>query len=281
METGERPLIAVIILLVVGYLAGAYILTQAFLRPGRPPKSMEGPLQFGLTHETWTVPGSRVPAWYFPADPDKEAAPYTVVLVPAIGGTVFTLQTESLGPFIRRLHDQGMAVVSVPGFQPRHIIAVLEAVRDRGLPGPVLMGFSIGGSTALFVARTTPVAALVLDGVVDDLGRVLWKDLRRQGPVVRILLPGMRLFAALHRTVSAALHAADSLPAVSAPVLLVYGEREYLLQEGMNRRLSAAVTSRPDGDVFIVPDTGHCYGPTDHPDLYAGRVLAFLTSTNP
>ncbi len=268
-------------MLVVGYLAGAYILTQAFLRPGRPPKGMETPHAFGLAYETWPVPGSRVPAWYFPGGQDGNAAPFTVVLVPAIGGTVFTLQTESLGPFIRRLHDDGLAVVSVPGFQPRHVSAVLDAVRDRGLRRPVLLGFSIGGSTALFVARTVSVAALVLDGVVDDLGRVLWRDLRRQGPIVRLLLPGMRLFATLHRGVSQALHAADSLPAVSAPVLLVYGEREYLVEAGMNRRLLAQVAQRPDADVFTVPETGHCYGPSDHPDLYARRVLAFLTAASP
>lgn len=221
--------------------------------------------------------GSRVPAWYFP----KRDADYTIILVPALGGTVFTLQAEPLGPFIQALHDAGMAVVSVPGFQPRHIRAVLGKVRDQGLPHPVLMGFSIGGSAALRVAASHPVAALVLDGVVDDLGRVLWKDLTRQGPMVRVLLPALRLFVSFHRSVGEALHAASSLRSVSEPVLLVYGEREHLVEAGMNRALLTALDTRPKSELFMVPDTGHCYGPTDHPALYAGRVAQFLRDMVP
>jgi pimeloyl-ACP methyl ester carboxylesterase len=271
-ETEGRSLIALIILIVIGYLAGGYVLTQAFLRPSRPPKGMQSPEEFGLSYETWTVAGSRVPAWHFPC-PD---ASFTLILVPALGGTVFTLQTESLGEFVRELHAAGMEVVSAPGFQPRHILSVLRTVQEHGLPRPVLMGFSIGGSTALHVAITEPVAALVLDGVVDNLGRVLWKDLTRQGPLVRLLLPALRLFLSLYRSINGALHAAVSLSQVREPVLLVYGEREYLVEEHMNRELMAAVQDRPQSGVFMVPDTGHCYGPTDHPALYAERVVRFL-----
>jgi pimeloyl-ACP methyl ester carboxylesterase len=263
--------------LVVLYLGAGYVLTQAFLRPGRVPKGLSGPETYGLERVTWPVVGSRVPAWYFPR-PDPHG---TIILVPALGGTVFTLQAEPLGPFIQALHDAGMAVVSVPGFQPRHIRGVLEKVRREGLPHPVLMGFSIGGSAALRVAASHPVAALVLDGVVDDLGRVLWKDLTRQGAMVRVLLPALRLFVSLHRSVGEALHAAASLQDVSEPVLLVYGEREYLVEAGMNRELVAALDTRPHSELFIVPDTGHCYGPTEHPALYARRVTQFLSEVLP
>jgi pimeloyl-ACP methyl ester carboxylesterase len=173
-----------------------------------------------------------------------------------------------------------------------------------GLERPHLVGHSLGTFVIRRAAERHPgrFARLVLIGSADRMGRELIETVRaaiadlsdpvppdwvrefQAGTVHRPVPPeffdqvvreSQKLPAHVYRDVWEALAVVDDrteLRRISAPTLLVWGDRDALFDRGQQDRLLAAL---PDARVLVYPDTGHCPN-WERPAEVAVEVNRFL-----
>ena len=159
------------------------------------------------------------------------------------------------------------------------------------LPPAAVVGHSMGGQIALYVAAFAPerVSRLVLACASGLLHAKWWKvalNLPRAGfsgrprfmPVVlrdslRTGLPNLyRSARDLLRDDVAAL-----LPTVEAPTLVIWGSRDPLVPPTLGRQLAASL---PRARYVEVPHAGHVVM-VDQPQAFNAAVLAFLAEAGP
>jgi len=134
-------------------------------------------------------------------------------------------------------------------------------------------GFSLGGaSVGLAAADDTRVRAAALEGATASLDDELQVEYGSRGPfMVRWVRATMRLLGVRPESV----RLVDRLPALAPrPLLLVYGERDWLTSPEAAERLRAA--AGPAASLWVVPGAGHGDLEEVAPGALAGRVVAFF-----
>lgn len=133
-------------------------------------------------------------------------------------------------------------------------------------------------NTARFVLRvatgilgSTPLLRPVLEGSVADRAHMSWRL------VARYLAPyvgqdGVRHLLALAASVSAQDLQPASLAGIHAPTLVVRGEADRWLEDGVAERLTAAL---PDARLVRLPGVGRLV-PEETPEQLAGLILDFV-----
>lgn len=181
---------------------------------------------------------------------------------------------------------------------------IAELCRLLGVARAAFCGESIGGMLLLTLALAHPdlVAAAVLSAVSDHHpeGVRAWQATQSVDSLAATWFgqPGaLEAFAARHtalgrdhwRTVladflalSAHAHAddfpeADELAAITSPVLLVHGDRDWLFPVEIPVRLYRAL---PRGELCVLPATDHL-PPVERPALFNEIALAFLARHYP
>lgn len=232
-----------------------------------------------------------------------------VILIPGLGcpGSVWS-------DTVAHLRGYETHVLTLAGFagKPRidaplaktTVDELVRYIRDRGLDAPVLIGHSLGGSIAYWVAAEAP--DLVGPTIVVDSGapmgpgdreaagsaaqtRELWRDASDQQFAKQVkdtfgsmaanrerLQPMIAEVAKSDRTaIGDAIYELQTtnlrerLTEIRAPVLLVLADGS--LQDGF-RRQAARIRNR---EVVVVPNTGH-FVMVDDPDGFFAAVDGFL-----
>jgi pimeloyl-ACP methyl ester carboxylesterase len=157
-------------------------------------------------------------------------------------------------------------------------VADMAALLDaHEAPRAIVGGLSLGGYLSLAFWRAFPqsVAALVLcatgPGFRSDRARQDWNDrAAATADRVRSDSPGLAL-AALGMLAQHCGAVIDSLPSIGVPVLVLVGERDRAFLAAADY-MAAKI---PGAELVRLPDAGHVCN-ADQPDLFNGRVLAFL-----
>ncbi|PZQ20544.1 MAG: alpha/beta hydrolase [Sphingopyxis macrogoltabida] len=225
--------------------AGTILYTQQrrliFPAPATYPQS--APAGFRLVH-TQTADGLRLSAFYRPADAGKK----TLLFFHGNGDNLLGAMEATRGPAAA---GHGLLLVEYRGYggnpgspseagfyrdgdaAMRWLAAAGVAPEDR-----VIVGNSIGSGPATEAALRHDVAALILVSGLADLPSV-----------VRSRIPPIPAFLVRDRFDNAA-----KLPRVAAPVFLMHGDADTLVQADNLGRLRAA---RPDATVALVAGVGH------------------------
>ena len=258
------------------------------------------PGDLGLRFETtpFTVPDAARPgqplhlaAWWIPA---ARSARTAVVLHGFADAKVGTLDHAAL------LHHLGWNVLAVDlrahgdsagphttaGFFEREdidaVLNQLRVARPAETRQVILVGLSLGGVVAAAVAaRRDDLHALILDSLYPDGGKTAAAHARRVGaPHGLLLRMALRLAGVISRADFAAVRPLDSLQQVRAPLLVLIGERDELLDEEDVNTLRRAVAARAAGgrigELALAPGATHLAALSVDPAWYTAAVRRFL-----
>jgi pimeloyl-ACP methyl ester carboxylesterase len=285
-------LAVVLYAIVCGYMA--LLLT----RPTRTP-FIHFPAQFGLESESveftsrgdgialrgWLLPAAGGPSQRRPVimvhgkGTDRQAGPgdgNLAIAAPLVraGYTVLVFDLRGSG-------ESGGERFTLGAQEVRDVEGALDYLRQRGLAsdGVSLVGFSMGGATALLTALDEPaVRAVAEDSAYADLGDLIEVEVPKASGLPRFFTPGMALAArALIGVDLYAIRPVDGMPRLAAagvPVLFVHGEADTYVPLVNARRLAASYG--PRAETMFVPGAGHVESHLKSPVAYDATQLAFL-----
>jgi pimeloyl-ACP methyl ester carboxylesterase len=293
--------VAVLFYAVAGYLGSA----DMFGDHPRWRGMNRGPADFGLRSETVSFDskdGISLKAWWLPASGTPRGA---VIVAHGIDHTrqvmlrraVFLVRGgyDVLLIDLRGHGESGGNVVSPGLLETRDILGGLRYIRSRGDNEPVVvLGVSYGAVASLIAAaESTEIAAVIGDGpfltgkdVSEDISRHYLHDSRTNFWVRALFLgssfPGVARATALiyyFRTGiflgPELLSVIPSASRIRVPVLLISGERDWIVPTARVRQVLAAISDNRK-ELVVIPNAVHDTTYTAAPTLYADTALSFL-----
>jgi fermentation-respiration switch protein FrsA (DUF1100 family) len=205
-----------------------------------------------------TDDGMRLGAWYFPVDGhvpavlvcngnggDRSLRAALAAALNRMGLSVLLFDYRGYGGNPGRPSEEGLAA------DARAAQAWLAAQPDVDPQRMVYFGESLGAAVAVGLAMQRPPAALVLRSPFTSLADV--------AAVHYPWLPAHRLLLDRYPSI-------ERIASVSAPLLVIAGDRDDIVPESLSRRLHDAA-GEPKHYV-VVPGAGH-----NDPDLLDGRLM--------
>lgn len=160
------------------------------------------------------------------------------------------------------------------------VLGAVDWLHQRGYSQIGVLGVSLGAGVAPMAAADPQggdgIRALVLDSPFADFRGVLYANFNKTTHLPDWLLPGALMMA--HVLLKSDLDArpVDKLPLVHAPVMLIFSQLDDPVPAA---QIQAVIASRPDAQVWIVPDGGHARIYNAHPQEYLTRVSDFFTAS--
>lgn len=247
-------------------LDGAKVRFHAHVWPDRETFSARTGIDgFDLTVEGETGP---LPAWVFPAGDGQRwavlvhgrGAPMTQLLrlVPRFAERGITAMVISYRNDFPTCSDPS-GMVHFGHREWRDVEAAVAAATDRGATSFILGGMSMGGALiAAFLRRSdlaASVVATVLDAPALNWGPIL-RHVARGRRIPQWIVPGVMAAAALYTRIDwAALNHSVGAPRLSAPTLLIHGDRDTTVPVELS---DAYAEAEPDLVSYLrVPGAGH------------------------
>jgi pimeloyl-ACP methyl ester carboxylesterase len=301
-----RVVAAIAAVVVLFYAAAGYLgSTDMFGNHPRWRGMNRGPADFGLHSETVSfdsIDGIPLKGWWLPASSTPRAA---VIVAHGIDHTRQVMLPRAAflvrGGYdvllidLRGHGESGGTLVSPGLLETRDILGALRYIRSRGDKEPVVvLGVSYGAVASLIAAAEShEIAAVVSDGafptgkgVSDDISRHYLNDSRTNFWVRALFLvssfPGVARATALiyyFRTRTylgpELLSVIPSASHIRVPVLLISGERDWIVPTDKARQILSAI---PDNrkELVVIPNAVHDTTYSAAPMLYASTVLSFL-----
>jgi pimeloyl-ACP methyl ester carboxylesterase len=284
--------------LVAAYAAVCIYVVLVLSRPPRVPFTVT-PEHYGLRYESVRF-SSRVEAipldgWLLDADPGAARGRPVVVIHGRASDRVREAQGHTLdiaAGLVHTGHDVLLFDLRGSGQSggERYTLGK-EEVRDaggavdllvaRGLApdGVDVLGFSMGGATALLFAPDEPlVRAVAVDSAYADLGDLVEKEVPAQSGLPPPFTPGITLAAQwvldldLYRV--RPVDAVGRLAARGVPLLVIHGEADSYVPLSHGQRLVDAYGG--GAEALFVPGADHVASYETAPALYLDRLIDFL-----
>ncbi len=229
--------------------------------------------------------GLRLNGWWIPAGESRR----TVILLHGFSGSMdpdlkyaplFHNHVFNVLMFDFRAHGRSDGkLTSLGALEVRDALGAIQFARARGSRSIGLLGFSMGGRTALMAAAMNPgIQAVISDGGPLRLFTAIRADLvRRKLPLwLAWLVANMILFGGSLR-LGVNLFARDPLGVVKqllgVPVLLIHGGRDpYTLPSELERMRAANINLK----VWQVAAAVHRSVDEVEPELYTQNVIRFF-----
>jgi pimeloyl-ACP methyl ester carboxylesterase len=264
-----------------------------------------GPANFGLRGETvsfHSIDGIPLKAWWLPASGQARG---TVIVAHGIDHTRQVMLPRAAflvrGGYnallldLRGHGESGGAVVSPGLLEARDILGAVRYLPSRGERQPAaLLGVSYGAVASLIAAaESREIAAVIADGafpngkgVSEDIARHFIRDSRTPFWLRAMFLlssfPGVARATAIVYDLRTGIDLGPELlsviPAVrhlKVPVLLISGERDWIVPTDKTRQIFSALPDRRK-KLVVIPGAVHDTTYSAAPALYADTVLNFL-----
>jgi pimeloyl-ACP methyl ester carboxylesterase len=286
-------------------VAGYYGSADMFGNHPRWRGMNRGPADFGLRSETVSFhskDGISLKAWWLPASGMSRGA---VVIAHGIDHTRQAMLPRAtflvrggydvLSIDLRGHGESGGTVVSPGLLEARDILGAVHYIRSRRDNEPiVVLGISYGAVASLIAAAESPeIAAVISDGafptgkgVSEDISRHYLQDSRTNfwaRALFRISsFPGVAFATAMIYYSRSRVYLGPELLSVipsvrriRVPVLLLSGERDWIVPTAKARQILSAIPGNRK-ELVVIPDAVHDTTYSTAPKLYTSTVLSFL-----
>jgi uncharacterized protein len=284
---------------VVAYACICGYMALTLTRPERHP-FVHSPEEFGLAYESVEFPSriDQVPlrGWLLAADASAAPKSRPVIMIHGKGtdreagpgdgilGIAAPLVRAGYGVLtfdLRGSGESGGDRFTLGAREVRDVGGAIDFVRERGLAtdGVNLVGFSMGGATALLTAADdSAVRAVAEDSGYADLRELIDIQVPKASGLPSFFTPGM-VFAlrGLTGVDLYSIRPGDAMPRLASagvPVLIIHGEDDTYVPPINARRLAAAYG--PGAEIFFIPGAGHIEGHVVAPAAYDERLRSFL-----
>jgi hypothetical protein len=264
-----------------------------------------GPADFGLRSETVSFDakdGIPLKGWWLPASGMARGA---VIIAHGIDHTrqvmlpraVFLVRGgyNVLALDLRGHGESGGSIVSPGLLEAGDILGALRYIRSRGDNEPVaVLGVSYGAVASLIAAAESPeIVAVVADGayptgkdVSEDISRHYLRDPRTNFWLRALFeascFPGVARATALAYYFRSGIYLGPDLLSVipsasrvKVPVLLISGERDWIVPTDKARQILSVIRGNRK-ELVVIPNAVHDTTYSAAPTLYASTVLSFL-----
>ena len=299
--TGSRVLrwgLPIVLLLVGFYGYVSYSMASGVTKVDRSP--LEGhPTEYGLPYENvaFSPRGDEwddivLTGWII----EEERNELTVILVHGLNRN---RTGDNALELARRLFDRGFNVLlfdirghgessgdrlSAGYFEKWDVLGAYDLMVQRGAsPGKVgLLGWSLGGATALLAAAEEPtVKAVVADSSFADVHDLIAQETARATVfpqwVVPVFVPGMKIVSSvLYGIDVGAIVPEKAAGTLGYPILVIHGEADERVPAEQSVRIHAAAPA--GSELWLSPGSEHADAVIDAPDEYVERVDAYYHS---
>ena len=299
--TGSRALrwgLPIVLLLVGFYGYVSYSMASGVTKVDRSPLE-EHPTEYGLPYENvaFSPRGDEwddivLRGWLIESERDE----LTVMLVHGLNSNRAGDNALELS---RRLFDRGFNVLlfdirghgesdgdrlSAGYFEKWDVLGAYDFLVQRGAsPEEIgLLGWSLGGATALLAAAEEPaIKAVVADSSFADVHDLIAQETARATVfpqwVVPVFVPGMKVVSrALYGIDVGAVVPEKAAGTLGYPILVIHGEADERVPAEQSVRIHA---SAPVGsELWLSPGSEHADAVIDAPDEYVKRVEVYYHS---
>jgi pimeloyl-ACP methyl ester carboxylesterase len=251
--------------------------------------------EFGLTCQdvefTSTVDNIPLKGWFVDSSGSK-----TVLIVHGRDGVrsdktigimdiTKALQANGYDVLLYDARDHGLSGgerYTLGALEVRDIEGALEYLTSQGRTQVGVLGFSMGGATALRTAPTHPeMAAIVTDSAFADAKPMIDYSLSRYSGVPAIFNPGIRLVSRLLVGVDVwALRPEQEIAQLGDRPLLLIHSADDTYDDGVPvehmYQLERAAEGNPNLRTWAAPGRGHVQSYNNNSGEYVSRVLAFF-----
>ena len=289
---------AIFVALVVIYGGVSFMIADGVTGSERKPQE-DHPRNYGLSWEDVEFPARhgdiRLSGWYLGGDGQGGAGAPHLIFVHGLNSV--RSANESVG-LAARLVERGYSVLLFDlrghglsegdqvsgGYYERWDVwgAYDYLVGHRGaVPGKIgILGFSMGGSTAILAAADEPgIRALAADSPFAVASELVAQEAARKTPfpswMVPAFMPAVKLMAnGIYGIDLGTLTPVKSVTQLDYPVLIIHGTKDDRVALDHGERVAA---SGPDGTIlWRVNSDGHVNSLEEYPDEYFERVDAYF-----
>ena len=169
-------------------------------------------------------------------------------------------------------------------FEKWDVLGAYDLLVQRGAPpGKVgLLGWSLGGATALLAAAEEPaIKAVVADSSFADVHDLIAQETARATVfpqwVVPVFVPGMKIVSrVLYGIDVGAIVPEKAAGTLGYPILVIHGEADERVPSEQSVRIHAAAAV--GSELWLSPGSEHADAVIDAPDEYVERVDAYYHS---
>ena len=303
--TGSRALrwgLSIVLLLVVGFYGYvSYSMASGVTKLDRSP--LDGhPTEYGLPYENvaFSPRGDKwddivLRGWII--EQERLAGQGDELTVILVHGLNRNRTGDDALALARRLFDRGFNVLlfdmrghgesdgdrlSAGYFEKWDVLGAYDFLVQRGAsPGGIgLLGWSLGGATALLSAAEEPaIKAVVADSSFADVHDLIAQETARATVfpqwVVPVFVPGMKIISrVLYGIDVGAVVPEKAAGTLGYPILVIHGEADDRVPAEQSVRIHA---SAPVGsELWLAPGSEHADAVIDAPDEYVERVDAYF-----
>ncbi|MGD9116988.1 MAG: alpha/beta hydrolase [Dehalococcoidia bacterium] len=291
MKWWLKVILAVVLAAIAAFLGISVYLGHTITDIERLPIT-ETPADYGLEYEDVTfisrVDDLSLEGWYLPA------ADSDVVIIMVHGA-----EQHRADPSIKMLeiaaglveHGYGVLMFDMRGhgesegermsagyLEVRDLGGAVDYVSGQGFDKIGVLGFSMGGATAVMTAADCPeIDALVVDSAYADLNDMLEPQFAERSPFPRFFLkPLLVMVKFMYGIDFTAVKPVDVVGVIAPrPILFIQGELDDTVPPAHAYSFYEAAAN-PADELWIIPDVGHVEAYRTYPEEYLERVLAFF-----
>ncbi len=291
MKWWQISTIVVVFVLVSAYVGLSIYLGNSTTRVERVPVD-ESPADLGLDYEDVEFASHddalTLRGWYLPVK-DSDGIIITVHggeshrADPSIGmldiAAALVEHNYNVLMFDLRGHGESDGNRMSAGYYEKNdLLGAVEFSKDRGFERIGVLGFSMGGATALMTAaESSDIDCVVSDSAYADLADIMGREFKaRSGFPEFFLSPVLAMVKLIYDVDFRVIKPVEAVPQISPrPVFFIHGADDTFVPTEHVHRLAEA-SDNPRNELWIAPGAEHVRSYLTNPDDYISKITGFF-----
>jgi fermentation-respiration switch protein FrsA (DUF1100 family) len=294
-----QMLLIVLALIILGSIGISTFVGWSLTHPERKPID-ETPDKYGVSYEDVRFPSQidqvSLAGWWIPHAQITDASrrPVTVILAHGYAhnriyrqaGVMSWARILSVKGFnvlmfdFRNAGESGGDITSVGQFEQYDLLGAIDFAKQKAPDAPIILhGFSMGASTSIMAAASSPdVAGVIADSPFDDLTSYLesnlpvWSNLPNI-PFTPMIMNIIRLTTELEPEKASPISVISQIG--HRPILFIHSSSDHAIPIEHSHRLIEA-SQNPNAELWSVPGGNHVWARRMFPNEYEKRAFEFL-----